>query len=86
MPTGPINDLSQVYEDPQVLARDMVVELDHPTAGPTRNIGLPIKLSETPGRINRPAPTLGQHTDEVLADFGYSKQEIAALRDGDVVG
>jgi crotonobetainyl-CoA:carnitine CoA-transferase CaiB-like acyl-CoA transferase len=86
VPTGPINDLSQVYQDPQVLARDMVVELDHPTAGRTRNIGLPIKMSETPGRVDRPAPTLGQHTDDVLGEFGYSADEIAAFRDGSVVG
>ncbi len=85
VPTGPINNMSQVYEDPQVLARDMVVELDHPTAGRTRNIGLPLKLSETPGKIDRPAPTLGQHTDEVLSEFGYAGDEIAALRGDGVV-
>jgi crotonobetainyl-CoA:carnitine CoA-transferase CaiB-like acyl-CoA transferase len=80
VPAGPIYDIRQVYEDPQVRAREMIFETDHPVAGRTSNIGIPIKLSETPGRFQRPAPTLGQHTDEVLRELGRSDGEIAALR------
>ena len=80
VPAGPIYDLGQVYEDPQVRARQMIVETDHPVAGQISNIGIPVKLSETPGRFQRPAPTLGQHTDEVLRELGRTDAEIAALR------
>ena len=80
VPCGPIYDLSETYADPHVQAREMVVEVDHPAAGRIRNIGVPVKLSETPGAIRRPAPTLGQHTDEVLAEFGFSSDETEALR------
>ena len=85
VPAGPIYDIRQVYEDPQARAREMVVETDHPVAGRTSNIGIPIKLSETPGRFRRPAPTLGQHTNEVLKQLGRSDDEIAALRSREVV-
>ena len=85
VPAGPINDLAQVYDDPQVRAREMMVEIDHPVAGRVKNIGIPIKLSETPGRLQRPAPTLGQHTDEVLRDLGCSDDEIVKLRSGGAV-
>jgi crotonobetainyl-CoA:carnitine CoA-transferase CaiB-like acyl-CoA transferase len=85
MPVGPVNDMAAAYADPQVLARDMVVEIDHPTAGQVKNIGVPVKLSETPGRIRRPAPTLGQHTDEVLSEIGLTAEDIAALRAARVV-
>ena len=85
VPAGPINDLAQVYDDPQVQAREMMVETDHPVAGRVKNIGIPIKLSETPGRFQRPAPTLGQHTDEVLSDLGCSDDEIDKLRTGGAV-
>ena len=84
-PAGPIYDLKQVYDDPQVRAREMIVETNHPVAGRTRNIGIPIKLSETPGRFQRPAPTLGQHTDEVLRQLGRSNAEIAELRSQSVI-
>lgn len=80
VPCGPIYDIAQVYADPQTQARDMSVELQHPKAGPVRSIGVAVKLSETPGKIRTPAPTLGQHTDEILTQFGYSPPEIAALR------
>jgi crotonobetainyl-CoA:carnitine CoA-transferase CaiB-like acyl-CoA transferase len=79
VPCGPINSIAQVLEDPHALARDMVVELEHPKAGRTRAIGLPIKLSATPGKVARPAPLFGQHTREVLAEFEFSKQEIEEL-------
>ena len=80
VPCGPIYDLSETYADPHVQAREMVVEMDHPIAGRIQNIGVPVKLSETPGAIRRPAPTLGQHTDEVLAEFGFSSAETLSLR------
>ena len=80
VPAGPIYDIEQVYNDPQVRAREMVVETDHPVAGRTDNIGIPVKLSETPGRFRTPAPTLGQHTDEVLQQLGRTDTEIAVLR------
>ena len=85
VPAGPIYDLEQVYDDPQVRSRDMIVETEHPVAGRVSNIGIPVKLSETPGRFRNPAPTLGQHTDEVLRQLGRSDDEIAELRSEGVV-
>jgi crotonobetainyl-CoA:carnitine CoA-transferase CaiB-like acyl-CoA transferase len=79
VPCGPINSVADMAADPQTLARAMVVELDHPRAGATRTLGLPIKLSATPGKVARPAPLLGQHTREVLAEFGFSSGEIEVL-------
>ncbi|HEY7709324.1 MAG TPA: CoA transferase [Candidatus Entotheonella sp.] len=69
LPCGPIQTVGQVCEDPQVIARDMIVSLDHPTAGPIRVTGVPIKLSDTPGEVHSAPPTLGQHTTEVLGDW-----------------
>lgn len=85
VPCGPINDMAEVFADPQVTARDMVVELEHPLAGTTRNIGVPIKLSETPGSVRTAAPTLGQHTDAVLAEYDYAADDINGLRTRGVV-
>jgi formyl-CoA transferase len=62
------------------------VEIEHPTAGTVKNIGIPVKLSETPGAIRMPAPTLGQHTDELLVAFGYAEADIRRFRKNGVVG
>ena len=80
VPVGPIYDLQQVYEDPQVRGQKHVRRTDHSVVGRLGNIGIPIKLSETPGSFRRPAPTLGQHTDEVLGELGYADEEINSLR------
>jgi crotonobetainyl-CoA:carnitine CoA-transferase CaiB-like acyl-CoA transferase len=79
VPCGPINSIADMAADPQTAAREMVVELEHPRAGTTRALGLPIKLSASPGKVTRAAPVLGQHTREVLAEFGFSSGEIEAL-------
>ena len=82
---GPIYDMDQVYRDPQVLARDMVVDLEDGELGTLRNIGVPVKLSNTPGGIRRRAPALGEHSQEVLGQAGYSDPEIEALIEEGVV-
>ena len=81
VPAGPILNLEQVWSDEHVQARGMDVTLEHPTAGTIHNIGLPARLSGTPGRIERYAPLLGEHTDEVLQFAGYSDPEIAAMKE-----
>ncbi len=85
VPAGPIYNMAQVYEDPHVRARDMLVELEHPVAGKIKNIGIPVKLSLTPGQIRRPAPLLGQHTDEILVWLGLDPSEIARLRKSGII-
>ena len=83
VPCGPINTIDQVFDDPQVRARDMKIAMDHPRApGPIDLIGSPFKLSDTPVDYRHPPPTLGQHTDEVLEQWlSLPADEIAALRD-----
>ena len=69
LPAGPVLDVAEMHADPQTRAREMVVALEHPAAGPVETIGLPVKFSATPGRVSRPAPRLGEHTAEVLAEL-----------------
>jgi crotonobetainyl-CoA:carnitine CoA-transferase CaiB-like acyl-CoA transferase len=85
VPAGPIFTYDQVFADPHVTHREMVVPIEHPTAGPTRVLGVPFKMSATPARVRQPAPTLGQHTDEVLGELGYSAADIARLRAQQIV-
>ena len=73
--------IAEMLAHPQVRARDMVVQTRHPTAGDTEAIGCPIKFSATPARVTRPAPVFGQHTREVLLEFGFDAAEIQELLD-----
>jgi len=86
IPCGPINDYAQVFSDPQVAARGMVLHIDHPVLGPLRTLGSPIKMSATPADASRRAPLLGEHTDTVLMELGLSAEEIAALRRSGTIG
>jgi crotonobetainyl-CoA:carnitine CoA-transferase CaiB-like acyl-CoA transferase len=79
VPCGPVNDMLQALADPQTIAREMVVEVDHSTLGPVRTIGLPVKFSDTPGKLTRGAPLYGEHTRVVLSEYGFGDDEIAAL-------
>ena len=80
VPNGPILSLAEVFAHPQVRHRRMLAEMNHPTAGRIKQTGLPIKLSDTPGRLRTPPPTLGQHTDAILRELGISDADIKELR------
>jgi crotonobetainyl-CoA:carnitine CoA-transferase CaiB-like acyl-CoA transferase len=85
-PAGPVLSISEMHADPQTRARDMVVATDHPVAGRVETLGLPVKFDRTPGGIRCAAPTLGQHTREVLAEYGYDAGEIEAFLAAGVAG
>ncbi len=84
-PAAPIYNYRQVFEDPHTHAREMMVEVEHPVEGTVKVLGIPVKLSETPGKIRRPAPLLGEQTEETLMGLGYSREEIADLRERKVI-
>ena len=86
VPCGSVRDLHELFADPQVAARAMTSNVDHPTIGPLRVLGTPLKLSDTPPSIRTAPPTLGQHTDAVLIEeLGYAGDEVAALRSKGIV-
>lgn len=80
VPAGSVRSVGEVLDDPQLAARGMIQEVQHPTAGPIEVIGPPVKLSETPAHVRLAPPTLGQHTSEVLAALGFGAHEIEALK------
>ncbi|MGQ9491888.1 MAG: CaiB/BaiF CoA transferase family protein [Anaerolineae bacterium] len=80
IPCGPINEVDEALNDPQIIARGMIVEQMHATAGLVRSLGNPVHLSDTPVGYRRPPPALGQHTNEILSALGYSAQDIDRLR------
>ncbi len=80
VPVAPVRTIEDLFDDPQVNHNGMVVELQHPRLGRIRQMGVPVRLGSTPGQVTRPAPMLGQHTEEVLREYGFSPEEIAELR------
>ena len=84
VPCGPINDLADVFADPQLLHREMYVEMPHPTLGTIKQTGIPVKFSRTPGGLDRPPPLHGEHTGEILGELGYSDAEIRQLAEASV--
>lgn len=85
VPAGPVYTYDQALNDSHVLARDMVVEIEHPKLGKIKSLGIPIKMSKTPLSIRTPAPWLGQHTTETLRDIGLTENEIDHLFEANVV-
>lgn len=83
---APVNDYADVAADPQVVANDYIVDFDHPSHGQVKLVGIPVKLSKTPGQIRMPAPEFGQHTEEVLIEIGgYSWEELEKLREDEII-
>jgi crotonobetainyl-CoA:carnitine CoA-transferase CaiB-like acyl-CoA transferase len=86
VPCGPINNLSQVFDDPQIRHRGMVSTLPHPLAGEVRTVSNPVRFSATPARADRAPPLLGEHTDEILAGLlGLGSDELKDLRASGVI-
>jgi len=86
VPAGPVLSIGDMLRDPQVRAREMVLEVDHSRLGRTKTLGSPVKFSTTPTSVRRGAPLLGEHTREILDEYGYSQREIDALASaGDVI-
>ena len=85
VPAGPVLDIAEMHRDPQTLARDMVVHTEHSRLGSVETIGLPVKFSESPGGVVHGAPLYGEHSREVLKEFGFEEGEIERLVAADVV-
>jgi crotonobetainyl-CoA:carnitine CoA-transferase CaiB-like acyl-CoA transferase len=82
---GPVNDIAEAIDDPQIRARGMILEEEHPVYGRVKTLGSPIKLDATPASIRRGPHTFGQHTDEVLGELGFGAKAIAELRERKVI-
>ena len=85
VPCGPVNDVLAAFGQPQAIARDMRVEVDHPVLGPMPQVGVPFKLSQTPASIRSAPPMLGEHSAEVLRELGYRDDEVTTLRTKGVI-
>jgi CoA:oxalate CoA-transferase len=85
IPAGPINTVGEILEDPHIHAREMVAELTHPQYGPLRVLGIPIKLSDTPGIVENAPPMFGEHNRQVLQKLGFTEKEVADLESSGVL-
>ena len=86
VPCGPIRNIQELTEDPQIKYRNMIVEIEHAKTGILKMMGIPVKLSETPGKVLLPPPLLGEHTDEILTEIvKFTKSDIDSLREGKII-
>ena len=86
IPVGKVYALDEVFSDPQITHRRMVAEIEHPTLGKVKQVGIAIKLSDTPGTIRSLSPLAGEQTEEVLAELGYAREDVEILRLEGVLG
>ncbi len=85
VPCGSVRNFQELFDDPQLAAREMIADVEHATIGQLRALGVPVKLSDTPGAVRTPPPTLGQHTDAVLQELGFKADAVAELRRKNVI-
>ncbi len=85
IPCSYIKKYDEVMNDEHILERDMILEYEHPVAGPLKTLGFPAKLSETPAQIRMPAPTLGQHTEEILSELNYTSEQIEDMKKEQII-
>ena len=85
IPAGPINTVGEALDDPHIHAREMIAELTHPDYGPLKVLGIPIKLSDTPGLVENAPPRFGEHNREVMQDLGFGADEIARFEKSGVI-
>jgi len=86
VPVGKVYTLDEVFSDPQVLHRKMIVEIEHPTLGKVKQPGIAVKLSDTPGKVRSFSPIFGEHTEQILLGLGYTQSQISELRQSKVIG
>ena len=86
IPVAKVYNLNEVFFDPQVLHRRMLVEVEHPGLGKVKQVGIAHKLSQTPGKVRTLSPILGEHNEEVLQGLGYSQEEIEVFRREETIG
>lgn len=79
VPCGPVLTRDEVFDDEQLLVNEAIVPMDHPYAGPIKILGIPVRLSDNPGSIRLPAPSLGEHTEQIVRELGYSDEQVAEL-------
>ena len=86
VPSGPINNFAEVFADPQIVHREMLMHMPHPSAGEIPQVANPVRFSASPVRYDRPPPLLGEHTDEVLSQWlALDSEQLAALRQSKVI-
>ncbi|MEZ4727954.1 MAG: CoA transferase [Caldilineaceae bacterium] len=85
LPAGPVLSIAEMHADPQTLAREMLVEVEHSRVGKVKTMGLPVKFSETPGAVRHGAPVMGEPARDILLEAGYSAEEIKDLMEAGAI-